>query len=303
MTPSERTGEPDIARVAGLFANGTRARILMALAGGRSLPAGELAEHAGVTPQAASAQLNRLVRAGLITVRPSGRNRYYELADRRIAELMEGLAALAPPQAAPRTLRAGNRNEALRRGRVCFDHTAGRLGVALTEGLLSRGALVPAGGVGLGAGVRPVVGADPAAGGAADAEHPYRLGPAAIPVLTGLGVPESRLVDDQRRPLLRFCLDWTEQRHHLAGRLGAELLDAFTTAGWIARAPRSRALRLTPVGEEALAGRLGMGAGGAGGAAGAGTGSAGTGSAGTGGAGAGTGGAGAGTGGAGVGAG
>ncbi|MEV7601987.1 metalloregulator ArsR/SmtB family transcription factor [Kitasatospora sp. NPDC089797] len=253
-TPPERAGEPDIARVAALFANGTRARILMALAGGRGLRAGELAEHAGVTPQAASAQLSRLARAGLITVRPEGRNRYYELADRRIAELMEGLAAFAPPLAAPRTLRAGHRNEALRRGRLCFDHTAGRLGVALTEALLSSGALAPADGTALVAA--------PESGGTtrsvAGAEHPYRLGPAAVPVLTALGVPEDRLVDDQRRPLLRFCLDWTEQRHHLAGRLGAELFDAFTAAGWVTRAPRGRALRLTPVGERALAGRLGL---------------------------------------------
>ncbi|MFD7907657.1 ArsR/SmtB family transcription factor [Kitasatospora sp. NPDC059722] len=241
MTSPARTGEPDIARVAGLFANGTRARILMALAGGRSLPAGALAEHAGVTAQAASAQLNRLTAAGLITVRQAGRHRYYELADRRIAELMEGLAALAPAQPVARTLRAGNRAEALRRARVCFDHAAGRFGVAVTEALLDSGALVPAGGP---------------QDGPADAEHPYRLGPAAVPVLTGLGVPESHLADDRRRPLLRFCVDWTEQRHHLAGRLGADLLDAFTTAGWITLAANTRALRLTPAGEEALASRL-----------------------------------------------
>jgi DNA-binding transcriptional ArsR family regulator len=243
MTSPTRTGEPDIARVASLFANGTRARILMALAGGRSLPASALAEHAGVTPQAASTQLNRLSRAGLIAVRPSGRNRYYELADRRIAELMESLAALAPAQPVARTLRASNRNEALRRARLCYDHAAGRLGVAITEALLNSGALVPAGGTLQ----------------TENAEHPYRLGPAAIPVLTGLGVPESHLTDDQRRPLLRFCLDWTEQRHHLAGRLGADLFNAFTTAGWITRAPHTRALHLTPAGEDALARRLGMG--------------------------------------------
>ncbi|WP_101379674.1 helix-turn-helix transcriptional regulator [Kitasatospora sp. GP30] len=246
MTSPARTGEPDIARVASLFANGTRARILMALAGGGSLPASVLAEHAGVTPQAASTQLNRLSQAGLITVRPSGRNRYYELADRRIAELMESLAALAPAQPVARTLRASSRSAALRRARVCYDHTAGLLGVTITEALLSSGALVPVGGT------------EQTAGQTAESEHPYRLGPAAIPVLTGLGVPESHLTDDQERPLLSFCLDWTEQRHHLAGRLGADLLDVFSTAGWITRAANTRALRLTSAGEDELARRLGM---------------------------------------------
>lgn len=97
---------------------------------------------------------------------------------------MESLAALAPAQPVARTLRANNRTEALRRARVCFDHAAGRFGVAVAEALLDSGALVPAGG--------------PEAG-PADAEHPYRLGPAAVPVLTGLGVPESHLTDDRRR--------------------------------------------------------------------------------------------------------
>ncbi|QMU73416.1 helix-turn-helix transcriptional regulator [Streptacidiphilus sp. P02-A3a] len=256
MTPSARIGEPDIARVASLFANGTRARILMALAGGRSLPARTLAEQAGVTPQAASAQLNRLSAAGLITVQQSGRNRHYALAGRRVAEILEILADLAPAQPAPATLRASTRNQALRRARLCYDHAAGRLGVVITEALLTQGALVPAADPAAAAAVAPAqpAGRQPTT----DPDHPYRLGPAAVPVLTGLGVPESRLADDQRRPLLRFCLDWTEQRHHLAGRLGADLVDAFLTAGWITRARDTRALRLTPTGRHGLSHHLGI---------------------------------------------
>jgi DNA-binding transcriptional ArsR family regulator len=252
MTPTPRTraGEPDIARVASLFAHATRARILMALAGGVRLQAGALAEHAGVTPQAASAQLSRLSEAGLITVQQSGRNRYYELADRRVAEIMEQLAGLAPALPTPRTLRASARSEALRRARICYDHAAGRFGVLVTQALLRRGALVAA----ADAAVPPSDGRpEPAY-----LDHLYRLGPEAIPVLTGLGVPAAALTDDQRRPLLRFCLDWTEQQHHLAGRLGAELVNAFTASGWITRAPHTRALRLTPLGEHELAHRLGV---------------------------------------------
>jgi hypothetical protein len=81
-----------------------------------------------------------------------------------------------------------------------------------------------------------------------------------VPVLASLGVPAGRLADGQasRRPLLRFCLDWTEQRHHLAGRLGADLLSAFIAAGWISRTPRQRAVKLTPAGLQALDSRLGL---------------------------------------------
>jgi hypothetical protein len=81
-----------------------------------------------------------------------------------------------------------------------------------------------------------------------------------VPVLTSLGVPAGRLAAGQasRRPLLRFCLDWTEQRHHLAGGLGADLLTAFIAAGWISRPPRQRAVKLTPDGRQALGSRLGL---------------------------------------------
>jgi len=88
--------------------------------------------------------------------------------------------------------------------------------------------------------------------------HPYTLGAGAAAVLASLGVPADRMAGDppSRRPLLRFCLDWSEQRHHLGGRLGADLLTAFLDAGWITRAPQHRAVRLTPAGESALRSRL-----------------------------------------------
>jgi hypothetical protein len=89
---------------------------------------------------------------------------------------------------------------------------------------------------------------------------PYVLGDGATAVLTSLGVPADRLAGDvpSRRPLLRFCLDWSEQRHHLGGRLGADLLTAFADAGWVTRAPQHRAVRLTPAGEGELRSRLGL---------------------------------------------
>jgi hypothetical protein len=87
-----------------------------------------------------------------------------------------------------------------------------------------------------------------------------RLGVQVTQSLIDLGVPADRFADDvpSRRPLLRFCLDWSEQRHHLGGRLGADLLTAFTDAGWVTRAPQHRAVRLTPAGESALRSPLGL---------------------------------------------
>lgn len=246
-------GDPDVAGVAALFAEPTRARILMALADGRSLPATVLATEADVTPQAASAQLARLQAAGLLAVERSGRHRYYRLASAHVATVLETLAQLAPMRPV-RSLRDSTRAAALRSARTCYDHLAGRLGVRITQALVDHGALVPADGI-------PDTRRRP--GDALSSQlpsHPYTLGPAAVPVLTSLGVPAGRLTADpaSRRPLLRFCLDWSEQRHHLAGSLGADLLAAFTTAGWITRAPRQRAVQLTPAGRQALGTHLGL---------------------------------------------
>ena len=248
-------GEADIASAAALFADPTRARVLVALSDGRALPASVLAAEAGVTPQAASAQLARLQQAGLLAVERSGRRRYYRLAAApQVTVVLEALAPLAAAQPV-RSLRQATRAAALRAARTCYDHLAGGLGVQLTQSLIDHGVLAPADGI-------PDTRRRP--GDRLSSQlpsHPYVLGANATAVLVGLGVPADRIADDgpSRRPLLRFCLDWSEQRHHLGGRLGADLLTAFTEAGWITRAPQHhRAVRVTPAGEAALRARLGL---------------------------------------------
>lgn len=246
-------GDPDIAAVAALFADPTRARVLQALADGRALPASMLASEAGVSPQAASAQLHRLRAAGLIVGEKSGRHRYYRLASEQVADILEALAGAAPPEPV-RSLRQHTRAAALRRARTCYDHLAGRLGCDVTQALLDRGALARLDAVAtterrpadrLSAPVR---------------EHPYRIGGAAPDVLTALGVPAAarQPAAPGRRPLLRFCVDWSEQRHHLGGGLGAAVLAAFEQAGWIARRPGDRAVVVTDAGRAVLADVLGL---------------------------------------------
>ena len=247
MTVPATASSPDLAAAAALFADASRARMLSALTDGRALPASVLASESGIAASTASEHLGRLVAGGLLTVETSGRHRYYRLADERVADAIEALSVLAP-QPPITSLRAATRASALRRGRTCYDHLAGRLGVAVTESLLARGVLERTDGRhGTVRGPEdPLANAVP--------HHPYRLGPTAGKILTDLGVDVGAITaGDPRRPLLRFCVDWSEQRHHLAGGLGAALLARMQQAGWLRRLPTRRAVELTPTGRAILA--------------------------------------------------
>jgi hypothetical protein len=150
-------------------------------------------------------------------------------------------------------LTTGPRDAQMRAARTCYDHLAGRLGVAVTDALLARGALERTdGGTGTARGR-----ADRLA--APVRTHPYRLGPAAGTVFDRLGVDLAPLLERPRgsRPLLRFCVDWSEQRHHLAGALGAAVLQRAEDAGWVARRRSGRAVDLTDRGRRVFAETLG----------------------------------------------
>jgi hypothetical protein len=171
----------------------------------------------------------------------------------QVTAILEALAQLAPAQPV-RSLRQSTRAAALRSARACYDHLAGKLGVQLTQALIDCRALTATDGI-------------PDNRRRADdrlssqlAEHPWVLGPCAADVFAGLGVAPDRLAADypSRRPLLRFCLDWSEQRHHLAGRLGADVLTALLVAGWVTRAQGQRSVQLTLAGRQALASGLGL---------------------------------------------
>jgi DNA-binding transcriptional ArsR family regulator len=243
----------DIAPVAALFADRSRARIVSALADGRSLPASVLAQESGVAASTASEHLARLVEGGVLVAERSGRHRYFRLAGADVAAAVEALAVIAP-QPPVRSLRESTRAAALRRARSCYDHLAGRLGVAVTEALVEQRALVRHDGL---HGVRRAP-EDRLAGPVR--EHAYALGPGAVVVFGALGVEVSALADERRgrRPLLRFCVDWSEQRHHLAGALGAQVLTAMLSDGWVRRAAAPRALDVTAAGTDGLRAALGI---------------------------------------------
>lgn len=211
-----------IAEVAHLIGEVARANMLAALMGGQALTAGELARHAGVTAQTTSGHLAQLAQARLVVQERQGRHRYYRLASPEIAQAIHALMAVAA--AGPRRHRPiGPKDAALRLARTCYDHMAGRLAVALADALHRDG---------------HVVLADGAALVTADGQR----------LFLGLGLDLAATVP-ARRPLCRTCLDWSERRPHLAGRLGAALLDLALARGWVARLAESRALRLTRAGE------------------------------------------------------
>jgi DNA-binding transcriptional ArsR family regulator len=237
----------DVAAAAELFADPSRARIVAALADGRALPASVLADEAGIAPSTCSGHLRKLVDGGALTSVVSGRHRYYSLAGEQVAAALEALSVLAP-QRPVRSLRESTRAAAMRRARTCYDHLAGRLGVGVTAALVRERALVRDDGrVGVDRGEDRLAAPVPA--------HPYRLGPGADEVFARLGVDVASAAQG-RRPLLRFCVDWTEQQHHLAGALGAALLTSFERSRWICRESGRRSLTVTDAGHAALAERL-----------------------------------------------
>jgi DNA-binding transcriptional ArsR family regulator len=241
------TGDADIAALSAVLADPRRARILTTLGDGRALAASVLADEAGVAASTASEHLARLVDAGLLHVESHGRHRYYRLAGPEVGELLEALARFAP--AAPvRSLRQGTRAEAVRTARTCYDHLAGRLGTDLMTALLDRDLITGGDGT-----FQPGVDRLSAPGPA----DTYSLTRAGADLMATLRIDVAEL-RRRPRPLIRYCVDWSEQRHHLAGALGAALTERMFDLGWLKRAPRGRAVRLAPSGAEGLRETFGL---------------------------------------------
>jgi DNA-binding transcriptional ArsR family regulator len=238
-------GDANIPAVAAALAEPGRWRILAALGDGRALPASTLAAEAGVAPSTASEHLARLVDAGLLSVERHGRYRYYRLAGPHVADLLEALARVAKP-APVRSLREGTQAQALRYARTCYDHLAGRVGVAVMDSLLRQGHLQSDHHRPNGHALAP--GDRPAAPGRAIR---YGLTEQGAAFLTDLGVDLHAL--PARRPAILYCIDWSEQRPHLAGAVGSALTRRFLDLGWIRPAQRGRAVHITDEGRSGFA--------------------------------------------------
>ena len=220
----------DFAAVARLLANPARSVVVDALMSGRALAAGELAQLAGVGASTMSEHLSRLVEGGLVSSVAMGRHRYYRVANEDVAAALEAFSCICP--ATPvRSLRQSVAADTLKVARLCYDHLAGRLGVALLDQMRSQGWLVE----------HPE---DGSVGGLAVTERGERH-------FAAHGID----LDPYRRARRRFafaCLDWTERRTHLAGALGVAITGSLLQRRWLTESATARALEVTERGEQGL---------------------------------------------------
>lgn len=196
----------------------------LALAGGQARPAGELAARAGVSAQAASNHLGRLVAGRILRVEQQGRWRYYRLASAEVGHAVEALSVVAPRQPAAADGLADAATLRLREARTCYSHLAGRLGVAIADALVAEGWLE-------------------------DDGHAYRVTALGARSLSALGIESN----GRRAPeAARRCLDWTERRHHVAGPVGTALAEHALARSWVRRLRDTRAVLVTPAGRREL---------------------------------------------------
>ena len=216
------------AEIAALSGDPARAGMLHALMDGRALTASELARAAGITPQTTSGHLLRMTTVGLLSVEKQGRHRYHRLASPSVARMIESIMQVAAElQPDRKKFTVGPRDAALRTARTCYDHFAGRLGVALADALVARGHVELTSDAGI-------------------------LTPSGIEFLSGVGIDIepmlARRTPRSGRVLCRACLDWSERRLHMGGAVGAAICSYSFDKGWTRRLDGTRAVRVTPKG-------------------------------------------------------
>lgn len=214
----------DLENMAALIGEPVRARMLWALLDGRAYTATELSLFADTSPQNASMHLAKLVQASLLKVNAQGRHRYYSFARDEVAYAIEALANLVPPRAPKKPL--PEKASPIKHCRTCYDHLAGKAGVMITDHLLQKGYLQ-------------------------EQDNAFTVPPAGQQWFAGLQIDIAAL-QKKRRILARPCLDWSERRYHLAGALGAAVLQRCMLLGWARRAPRSRVVTFSVTGERAF---------------------------------------------------
>jgi DNA-binding transcriptional ArsR family regulator len=224
--------EPYFAGVASLMGDPARANILAALMDGRALTAKELSLVAGVSPPTTSGHLAKLVDGGLLEVIEQGRYRYFRLANSLVACAIEGMMALSGGRPGNRRFSSTRGGENLRMARTCYDHLAGKLGVAIMDRLLAQGHLHP------------------------DTVD-FQVSRRGRDFFDGIGIDVEK-VAGQRRGFARPCLDWSERRPHLAGALGAALGSHCFATGWIERQRDSRAVTITATGRRGFRDSFGI---------------------------------------------
>ena len=226
MARIQQSMQSGFSRITDALGDPAREAIVSALSDGKAMPAGELAFAAGISAQSASAHLQKLVEARVLSVWAQGRFRYYRIADEDVASLIESLVDLAAKveQADRKRTRAP---EPLRQSRTCYHHLAGQLGVSLYNALIRRN----------------LVAVNDRAGHVTEKGFDWCRS-------------EQIEFNPARQPHVRVCNDWTERVPHLAGPFANTILDRLVETRCVAPLPIPRALRLTQKGRAFFA-RLG----------------------------------------------
>jgi len=222
------TSAEEVAKIAALVGETTRTRMLLALGDGRALPAGELAACADITAQTASGHLAQLVMAGLLTMVRQGRHRYYRLASSHVAALLESVMVVAATS--PRPMVSSRVDPALQQGRTCYNHLAGRLGVAICDALVQAHRVI----------------LDDAGA---------HITPGGLVFLESMGIDIRGI---RRHPYARTCIDWSERRPHLGGTIGIAIHKRCLELAWIVPHLDSRAVRVTDLGKKQFLSQFGI---------------------------------------------
>ena len=220
----------DLIEFGRMIGHESRVQILLALMGGKALPAGELAFRAGVTNQTASSHLNDLQRAGMIKKRKCGRFHYFEISSNELASILEALAVNLPKPTTQGAKSAISPN--LKKARFCYDHLAGEVGVAISDRLVQVDALVLQ-------------------------EEQYTLPKGGHPIYDSLGI-DLNAVASKRRKICPRCVDWSERLPHVAGSLGAAIADELLTRNFIIRSKDDRSVSVSESGISFLCEILGL---------------------------------------------
>lgn len=217
--------ENDFTYIAGLIGDPTRAIIMWTLLDGKAFTATELAIAADTTPQNISMHLSKLVQAHLLSVESQGRHRYYKYARNDVAYAIEAMSSLLPASSG-RLPGHNENNSAIKHCRTCYDHLAGKVGVAITDSLLKQKILV-------------------------EKKNAFEVSAKGEKWFASFNI-DMKALRQQRRSFLRPCLDWSERRYHIAGSLAAALLDDMIAADWFRKTRNTRALVITAKGQKKL---------------------------------------------------
>jgi len=213
----------ELEQVASLIGDPSRIKLLWALLDGKAYTATELAVFADLSRPNTSMHLGKLLDAGVLKVSSQGRHRYYSYSRMEIAYVIEAMGSLLPAPSG-KISKAGH--DPISYCRTCYDHLAGNIGVAITDSLLKN------------AYIEYLNGTFAVTGGGNE-------------FFSNLGIDMVQL-SRQKRPLVKPCLDWTERRFHLAGSLGAALLNKLIAEDLVRPITGSRALQMTFEGRKQL---------------------------------------------------